>query len=468
MHLRLEGVVVKGSFSTLGRLGAAALILGLAFATFPSAAAAQTVTVNGQPLYLNPGPIERAGRVFVPLRAIFERLGAAVVYASGTINATKGRTTVSLHIGSTQAAVDGQPQVLDVAPFIIGATTYVPLRFVAQSLGAQVGYDASTRVVSIELAGRMTPVEPIRPMPPPMPPPPPMRNVNLRAQQPAPGGRVENRFITISAEFTQRVDPDSVRVWLDGNNITSRTQMSRTSFSYRPPAPLESGSHTVRVAGRGGEGSGFDRSWSFGVVGAPVPPPVRPIDLRAQQPSPGARVNDRFVVISAEFTRNVDAGSVRVLLDGNNVTSRSGTSATGFSYKPPAPLDFGSHTVRVTGRGPAGGPFDRSWSFTVNRNASPGMHLTINQPAPNAPVGRNFIIQGNTVANGRVRSTVGASPSSSGQFEGNTTAGPLGNFRLAVSLTTMPGQQAVSVRVSVNDPATSQSTQTTLQLRLNR
>jgi hypothetical protein len=348
----------------------AILIIGLAIASFPVAALAQMVTVNGQPLYLNPGPIERAGRVLVPLRGIFERLGASVVYSAGTINATKGGTTVSLRIGSTQAEVSGEPTVIDVPPFIVGATTYVPLRFIAQSLGATVGYDAATHIVAIVMSGEMVPVGPVRPPRPPRPPnPPPMPVVNLYAQQPATGERVANRFVMISAQFTHRAEP----------------------------------------------------------------------------------------------------GSVRVLLDGNNITSRSGVSATGFSYKPPAPLDFGSHTVRVAGIGWAGGsPFDRSWSFVVRGSAQPPLSVTINQPAANAPVGRNFTIQGTTVANGHVRVTAGATPSFTGQFNGNTDAGPRGNFRISVSLSTMPGQQAVSVRITVTDPATSRSTETTLQLRLNR
>src|SRR5579862_5424112 len=143
---------------------ASTLFLGLAFATTAPAAAQVTVVVGGQQLYLNPGPIERNGRVFVPLRGIFERLGATVVYQAGTINATKGSTTVTLHIGSTQALVNGQQQYFDVAPFIVGATTYVPLRFVAQSLGANVGYDSSTRIVATSgfNGGGYTPVRPVR------------------------------------------------------------------------------------------------------------------------------------------------------------------------------------------------------------------------------------------------------------------------------------------------------------------
>ena len=303
------------------------LIVGLAIAGFPAAAPAQTVTVNGQPLYLNPGPIVRAGRVLVPLRGIFERLGASVVYSAGTINATKGGTTVSLRIGSTQAEVSGEPTTIDVAPFIVGATTYVPLRFIAQSLGAGVGYDAATHVVSITISGEVVPIRP--PASAAAAQSAADAGCDLYGQQPAPGERVANRFVTIAAQFTHRADPGTVRIWLDDNNITSRTATSGNGFSYKPPAPLDSGSHRVRVAGRGSDGSEFDRSWSFSVAGT-QPPPANPIDLRAKQPAPGASVTNRFIVIAAEFTREVDASSVRVLLDDNNITRAAEYRRPGF------------------------------------------------------------------------------------------------------------------------------------------
>ncbi len=203
----------------------------------PVAAQAVSVTVNGQAMYLNPGPIEKAGRVFVPLRGIFEKLGAAVVYSQGTINATKGSTTVSLTIGSTQATVNGQTQTLDVAPFIVGATTYVPLRFVAQSLGAQVGYDNSTRVVAIVGAGGQGPPpgppRPPRPPPPPYPPPNPPSAVYLRNRQPAPDSNTTDRFIVISADFSHRVaTPDRSA---SGSTVT--TSPIAAEFR-RPPSPI--------------------------------------------------------------------------------------------------------------------------------------------------------------------------------------------------------------------------------------
>lgn len=454
-----------------GRLVAAALAGSLAAAVFPGIASAQAVTVKvgGQPLYLNPGPIERSGRVFVPLRSIFERLGSTVVYTNGTINATRRQTTVTLHIGSTQAVVDGQPQILDVAPFIVGATTYVPLRFVAQSFGAVVGYDAATRIVAIRPpAGGGYPVYPPQPPPRPYPPPyPPGNPAQLRGQEPPPGAVVSNRFATISAEFTRQVRPNTIRVWLDGNDVTYRSNPSGYGFSYRPPAPLNFGGHEVRVSGTDVNGIGFTRSWSFTIGGGPQPGPVQ---LRAQRPEPGTRLADRFALIAADFTREVNPGSVTVRFDGNNITNRSGVSSTGFSYKPPAPLEFGEHTVRVTGRGAGGADFDRSWSFSIIRSMppvpAPGMRLTITQPAPNAPVGQTFVVSGNTVGNASVTVTAGATPSDTGQFRGTTTAGPLGNFRITVTLNSGLGQQSVTVRVVATNPNNQRTAETTLQLRL--
>jgi hypothetical protein len=138
--------------NVVGSIAALAIILIL-----PLAASAQNtgiaVTLDGNALDLSPAPIIDAGRVFVPLRGVFEDLGASVVYANGTINATGNGRDIALQIGSTQATVNGQPQTLDVAPFIVGASTFVPLRFVSEALGASVNWDETQRLVAIETPG---------------------------------------------------------------------------------------------------------------------------------------------------------------------------------------------------------------------------------------------------------------------------------------------------------------------------
>ena len=107
------------------------------------------ITINGSSVDVYPAPIMQNGRVFVPLRGVFENLGASVVYSNGQINATGNNSEISLTIGSTQATVNGSPVTIDVAPFIVGASTYVPLRFVSQALGANVSWDEANQVVDI-------------------------------------------------------------------------------------------------------------------------------------------------------------------------------------------------------------------------------------------------------------------------------------------------------------------------------
>ncbi|MBD5635643.1 MAG: YXWGXW repeat-containing protein [Candidatus Eremiobacteraeota bacterium] len=130
--------------------------VALAFGALAAPAGAQSsvgITINGNAVNVYPAPIVQAGRVFVPLRGVFEQLGASVVYDSGQITATGNNTEIALQIGSTQATVNGQTQTIDVAPFIVGASTYVPLRFISQALGASVAYDDANRVVAISTSG---------------------------------------------------------------------------------------------------------------------------------------------------------------------------------------------------------------------------------------------------------------------------------------------------------------------------
>jgi len=224
-------------------------------------ALAVSVTVNGQAVVLNPPPIERAGRVFVPLRGVFQQLGATVVYQAGVINATGNGNTIGLHIGSTQATVNGTPQPLDVAPFIVGASTYVPLRFVSQALGASVNFDGANQIVALTTAGAAHP--PVAPPPLAVAPAPPVLAHILRDEHPARDATVQATRPTIAADFAQPVDPNSVRLVLDGLDITTDATRSSTGFVYAPPSPLQSMRHVVEVHGRLPNGQPFAERYSF-------------------------------------------------------------------------------------------------------------------------------------------------------------------------------------------------------------
>jgi hypothetical protein len=281
-----------------GTLCAVALCAGIAIAQSDV-----SVTLNGAPLQLNPAPQQRAGRVFVPLRGVFEQLGASVVYDNGTINAQgRGGRSVSLHIGSTQASVNGQPAILDVAPFIVGASTYVPLRFVSQALGASVNYDASNRIVALVNGGgggdNRPPQDGERPRPQPPqalqpPPPPPQRSaLTLAAVHPGRGESVTARRPTIEADFGgAQANPNSIRMEIDGLNVTEQASRSQRGVVFSPPSDLQSGKHDVRVVGTDVNGAPFDGSWSFASGTAVVTNTIS--DLR---PGNGAHVHGEFTV----------------------------------------------------------------------------------------------------------------------------------------------------------------------------
>lgn len=129
--------------------------LVLAAASMATAQAAPRVELNGQHLATSVPPIVMHGRTLVPMRDIFEALGATVNYNSLTrgITAKRDSTRVKLQIGNRAAQVNGQTVNLETAPMINRGSTLVPLRFVSESMGATVNYSAARRLVSINRSG---------------------------------------------------------------------------------------------------------------------------------------------------------------------------------------------------------------------------------------------------------------------------------------------------------------------------
>jgi hypothetical protein len=121
--------------------------------------AAPTVILDGKNLSFDVPPMIEDGRTLVPLRAIFEAMGATVSWDDNTKTATavKGNTEVILKIGSLEPTINGTVQKLDVPGKIVNGRTLAPLRFVGEAFGGSVTWDGVKREVVITSAAAPAP-----------------------------------------------------------------------------------------------------------------------------------------------------------------------------------------------------------------------------------------------------------------------------------------------------------------------
>ena len=110
------------------------------------------VIVDGKELVFGAnGPREIMGRTMVPFRPLFESLGADVEYdlIHKQVTAEKENIRFELMIGEKVAKRNGAEIRMEVAPVLIKGTTFVPLRFVAEALDAEVDFNAVDQIITI-------------------------------------------------------------------------------------------------------------------------------------------------------------------------------------------------------------------------------------------------------------------------------------------------------------------------------
>lgn len=124
-----------------------------------SAAPVPRVAVNGVELQFDVPPIIENGRTLVPMRAIFEALGAEIYWnaETRTVSAARGEVALAVQIGNPWANVNDEPVALDVPARIVDGRTLVPLRFVSEALGATVAWDPAAYTVTITDVGATPP-----------------------------------------------------------------------------------------------------------------------------------------------------------------------------------------------------------------------------------------------------------------------------------------------------------------------
>jgi hypothetical protein len=112
--------------------------------------------INDSPKIIDVAPIIIEGRTLLPIRWIAEPLGAEVLWDGNEKKVTVilSSNKIELWIGKAIAEVNEKdvqidPNNLKVVPLIIQGRTMLPVRFVAENLGASVEWDAKTQTVTI-------------------------------------------------------------------------------------------------------------------------------------------------------------------------------------------------------------------------------------------------------------------------------------------------------------------------------
>lgn len=110
------------------------------------------VQLNDKILGFDEPPVIEDDRTLVPMRFLFEQMGADVEWnqETQTATATMNNTAVAFSINDTNAEVNGTAATMDVPARLINDKTMVPLRFLSEEMGYTVTWDEATRTAVIE------------------------------------------------------------------------------------------------------------------------------------------------------------------------------------------------------------------------------------------------------------------------------------------------------------------------------
>ena len=130
-------------------------VTALSLSAFVFADDAVNVLINGEKItFTDVAPYISNERTLVPMRTIFESLGATVEWDADTRTIVSydpvSDVSIVMQIDSNIMFVNETPVELDVPAVIVGSRTIVPVRAVAEGMNSVVNWNGDTRTVTIE------------------------------------------------------------------------------------------------------------------------------------------------------------------------------------------------------------------------------------------------------------------------------------------------------------------------------
>jgi hypothetical protein len=114
-----------------------------------------SLTVDGQRIVSDVPPVTQAHEAFVPLRAVAEGLGADTNYdpKTDTVELIRGNDVLRMRVGDTHATLNGKKMTLHQAPFAVRGRTMVALTVIARAFGSKVRYDRTRANIDVLTPG---------------------------------------------------------------------------------------------------------------------------------------------------------------------------------------------------------------------------------------------------------------------------------------------------------------------------
>lgn len=149
-----SGLVYHGKYmATPSRAVSNALVIVKKSQSVPPAPVQKPILIeiDGKPITTSTPPYIQEGVTMVPVHGILEELGMTLTWdgEKQRVVASKGNLEIDMTIGQSTALVNGLSQTLTRPPVLRNERTYVPLRWLAESMNAHVEWDQQTNTVRI-------------------------------------------------------------------------------------------------------------------------------------------------------------------------------------------------------------------------------------------------------------------------------------------------------------------------------
>lgn len=444
--------MLKRNSSFVKSLAVVLAVLGVFLTlSISSRAASPSIKVLVDNKQLSQSGVMLNGATLVPMRAIFEALGAEVKWegATRTVTATKGSTEIRLSLGKTDAYINGALKVLSTPAASVDGTTMVPLRFIGEALGAEVKWEGASKTVYVnskngssgDLAIEELIVSPRRVL---------RTGDTLTVQMRGEAGcKATFDIVGFKTDIPMHEDRDGA--YSGSLTVLKNMKVSDAVLVGRLAKDGKDGSkeaaQTITINSKSSAPS------STATV---ANDPKLNKFFTAINPAPNASVR-RANSVKVEFVNKISEGSIRLFLDENEVTDSCDYDAKTISYVPENGLAAGKHSAKVLGIDNEGQKIDYSWTFTCGKKTSSSATsqnytIKLSVPEANEKVGTTLHLIGTTAPNATVKFEIIGKTSvlslitiKGKALNVETVADAQGAFDTKVSIASMPSGMNITI-----------------------